>query len=48
MTAMVIGMTAGLIYITGSILNPLFITFFIVSFVVLHQMANRYYIPVLV
>ena len=40
MTAAVIGFTSALIYITGSIINPLFITFFIVSFVVLHQMVN--------
>ena len=48
MTAAVIGFTSVLIFVTGSIINPLFITFFIVSFVVLHQMVNGYYTPLLV
>ena len=34
MTALIIGFTAGLIYITGTLLNPFFITFIVVIVVV--------------
>ena len=42
MIASVIGTTAALIYITGTLLNPFFITFIIVIVIVISEMITGY------
>ena len=46
MVAAVLGLTSALIYITGTILYPFFITFIVVSIILCHQIVNNYYIPI--
>ena len=47
MVASVIGTTAALIYITGTLFNPFFITFIIVFVVVISEMITGYSILIM-